>query len=87
MKRTKEKTIDVDFLLSGCELNCLYVQGCVYLKLVELRNVNYFMAVAKIVVCLVSFDGNWQRFSLAWEVVGGIYEWECERTYLRSYIS
>jgi hypothetical protein len=30
------------------------------------------MAVEKITVCLVSFDGNWQRFNLAWEVVGGI---------------
>jgi hypothetical protein len=59
----------------------------VYLKLVELRGVNYFMVVAKITICLVSFDGNWQRLNLAWEVVGGIYDWERGKTYLTSCIS
>jgi hypothetical protein len=59
----------------------------VYLKLVELRGVSYFMAVAKIMICLVSFDGNWQQFNLAWEVVGGIYDWEHGKTYLTSCIS
>ncbi len=48
---------------------------------------SYFMAVAKIMICLVSFDGNWQQFNLAWEVVGGIYDWEHGKTYLTSCIS
>jgi len=64
---------------------CL-LQGCVCLKLVMLRGVSYFMVVAKTVVCLVSLDGVWQWFSLTWELVGGIYEWEHERTYLMSSI-
>jgi hypothetical protein len=62
------------------------LQGCVYLKLVMLHGVNYFMVAAKSVVCLVSFDGVWQWFSLAWEVVGEINEWECRKTYLMSSI-
>jgi hypothetical protein len=45
------------------------------------------MAVAKITICLVSFDGNSQRLNLAWEVVGGIYDWERGKTYLTSCIS
>jgi len=59
----------------------------VYLKLVELRGVSYFMVVAKITVCLVSFRGNWQWFNLAWEVVGEIYDWEHGKTYLTNCIS
>jgi hypothetical protein len=46
----------------------------VYLKLVVLHGVSYFMAVAKIVVCLVSLYGVWQWFSLTREIVGGIDE-------------
>ncbi len=48
-----------------------------YLKLVVLRDVNNIMVVAKTMDCLVSLDGVWQWFILAWEVIGGIYEWEC----------
>jgi hypothetical protein len=59
----------------------------VYKKLVVLCGVNYFMATAKIVVCLVSLDGVQRWFNSTWEVVCGFYEWECGRTYLMSYIS
>jgi hypothetical protein len=31
VRRTKEETIDVDFFLNGCKLNCLSVAGlCVF---------------------------------------------------------
>jgi hypothetical protein len=62
------------------------MQGGVYLKLVVLRGVSYIMAATKIAVCLISLDGVWQWLRSTWEVVGGIYEWEHERTYLTSCI-
>jgi hypothetical protein len=65
---------------------CL-LQGCVYFKLVMLCGVSCFMAVATIVVCLISLDGVWKWFNLVGEVVDGIDEWEHKRTYLTSCIS
>ncbi len=52
-----------------------------------LRGVNYIMAIAKAMICLIFLDGVWQLFNSAWEVVGGIYEWELKRTYLTGYFS
>jgi len=45
------------------------------------------MVVTKTTICLVSFDGVWQWFTSAREVVGGIDEWECGKTYLTSCMS
>jgi hypothetical protein len=79
----KRQLMLIFFLMAMSWVVCL-LQGCVYLKLVMLCGVSYFMVDAKIVVCFVSFDGVWQWFSLTWEVLGGIYEWECGRIYLMS---
>jgi hypothetical protein len=79
----KKQLMLIFFLVAVSWVVCL-LQGCVYLKLVMLRSVSFFMVAAKKMVCLVSLDGVWQWFSSTWEVVGGIYEWECGRTYLTS---
>lgn len=85
MKRTEEETVDVDLLLNGCELYCLSITGwCV----------SESGGVALCELChggcknnCLFFYGVWRWLCLAWEVVGGIYEWEHEITYLTSYIS
>jgi len=74
------------FLMAVNYIVCL-LQGDVYLKLVVLRGVNYIMATTKTIVCLVSLNGVWRWLYLAWEVVGGIHEWEHKIIYLTNCIS
>jgi hypothetical protein len=82
----KKRQLMLIFFLAAVNWVFRLLQGCVDLKLVMLCGVSYFMVAAKTMVCLVSLDGVWQWFNSTWEVVGGIYEWERERTYLISYI-
>ncbi len=87
MRKTKEKTVDGDFLLSGCEFDGLsIIRWCVY----EIGGVTWcelYHGGFKNNGLLVFLDEIWRRFNLAWEVVGGIHEWEHRRMYLMNYFS
>ncbi len=86
-ERQRKRQLMVIFFLVAMSWIVYLLQGGVYLKLVVLHDVNYIMVATKTTICLVFLDGVWRWLNSTWEVVGGIYQWECKRTYVMNYFS